>query len=109
MVLRLQALGLVAAMRLDARNGGPYIGWLVWHCEWMKEIRHCVFVDDVELTWGHWTDPPSIIAGDMWLCVHHAKAIQIIPSKALVLINPIEDNADEGIVRAVDVPTQELV
>jgi hypothetical protein len=90
-------------MRLDARkhNTGT---WQVWHVPTCRLLDRVVFVDDATAVWGEYPASEILRAlflsgvtpdGGMPIVEHQANKIRILPSRRLVLIDPIEDDDEE--------------
>lgn len=87
-------------MRLDARTGDT--NWTIFHVPHCKQLKWVVWVDDERLQWGEYPSREQMMShariyGELPIEVHQAERIAIVPSKRLVLINPIDDDEDEDI------------
>jgi hypothetical protein len=82
-------------MRLDSRNGDR--DWPVYDAEAMRFLKDVVWVDDMEAMYGKLKEPISVVNGELVLETHRARRIVIYPSRRLVVVNPVEDEADEQI------------
>ena len=76
-------------MRLDARNGDT--GWYVWHVGQARHVENAVWVDD---DLARWADRPRLPV-DPEIAEHQAQRIAILPSRRLVLIDPVGNEHDE--------------
>lgn len=82
-------------MRLDARKGDA--GWHVFHVPRAQVVPDVIWVSDETHRWAQYRRTAtgrlivSSFGSSLDYEVHQAKLIRIIPSKKLVLIDPIDD------------------
>lgn len=82
-------------MRLDARKGD--VGWHVFHVPRVQVVPDVIWVSDETHRWAQYRRTAngqlivSSFGSSLDYEVHQAKLIRIIPSKKLVLIDPIDD------------------
>lgn len=82
-------------MRIDANHIPPQERWFVWHCEEMRQVRHCIWVDDATNEYCTLLFPFVVVDGTPLTARHQANRVQIVEEKFLVLINPIENAEDD--------------
>lgn len=87
-------------MRLDARKGD--VGWHVFHVPRAQVVPDVLWVSDETHRWAQYRRTAngqlivvSSFGSSLDYEVHQAKLIRIIPSKKLVLIDPIDDPGAE--------------
>lgn len=84
-------------MRLDARKGD--VGWHIFHVPRAQVVPDVLWISDETHRWaqyrratnGQLIGVVSSFGFSLDYEVHQAKLIRIIPSKKLVLIDPIDD------------------
>lgn len=91
-------------MRLDAREHSCR-GWLVWHAEQCRELKHVVWVDDESARYGQHVIPLRVIGGEILIEPHQAKRIDIIQGSRLIVINQVEDGDESSMLTGTGVET----
>jgi len=79
-------------MRLDARNGPPAVNYTVWHAEECRTLKMVQWVDDETAQYGQFTG--RVVCEEAEVATVQAHKIAIYPDRKLIIINPVEDNAD---------------
>jgi hypothetical protein len=89
------------AMRIDAREPGFTGRWLVWHAEQCRELRYVAWVDDGSMCYGQYVHPFVLSGGAPVVETRQAKRIVIIPASRVVVINPVDDADEAGLLECI--------
>lgn len=93
-------------MRLDARLGD--MGWRVFDCRRLREVRYCVWVDDAAAQYGAWLSDEDFHFGGLLRGgeppITQCDRIAIVTTSRLVLIDPVDDEEQDLIEVAISRP-----